>query len=322
MPAVPFSRLETEALALYAPPLRRKATWFKVRRVLQEFRELDGVRKTTDINAMSMALWLETYSHRAPMTNRSYLASFRPVCNYAKKMGYLKLTPWDIRRDWILFDLDEEDEPEKARHLSMDEIDLFMAQLDADALAGGWLDWRRQALGYMYIHTGLRNKEALGLKCADVHLERRVLRVRSRRQRKLKTRTSARVVGISPDLADVLARWIPRTGSEWLFPGIRRLTPWMHGSPGKKPLDELKAAAARAGLGHVTIHMFRRSLSTHARRLGITKDEMMDTLGHGSLKTQEDWYLEPDADNARELASRIRFRRTQELPPSRPVLTN
>jgi integrase len=141
-----------------------------------------------------------------------------------------------------------------------------------------------------------------------VLLDRGVIRVRSRRARRLKTRTSARLVGISPDLAVVLERWIPQCGSEWLFPGVRRKVPWFHGAPGKKPLDCIKAAAARAGIPHVTIHAFRRSLATHAKRLGINASETKGLLGHGSLRTTQDWYMEEDAADARDVAMRIRFR--------------
>lgn len=307
MPAVSFTRLEEEALALYAPPRRRKSTWFKVRCVLREFRELPGIRRSSDITPMAILRWIEAHDDRSPMTNRSYLKTFQAVCTYAKKMGYLRVSPWEIRTDWITFDLDEEDEPE-ARHLSIDELRALLDQLDAEALAGGWLEWRLQALGYTYVHTALRAREALGLKLVDIELKRGVIRLRSRRRRKLKTRTSERIVGIPDHLRVVYERWIPQCGSEWLFPGVRRKTPWMGGTSGKRPLDAIKAVAGRAGIEHVTIHALRRSLATHAARLGISRDERKDLLGHGSLRTGDDWYTEEDASNARDVAKRIRFR--------------
>lgn len=307
MPGIAYSEFEEEVLSLYAPPLRRKATWFKFRKVLQEFRVLPGIVETTDLTPKAIVHWLELHKDRAPMTNRSYLGCLRTACNYAKRMGYLTVTPWDIRRDWVTFDFDDDDDP-VPRHLSLAEVDRLLSLLDAEARAGDWIEWRLQTLIYTYLYTGLRKSEALGLKVKDVNLGQGLIRIRSRRERKLKTRTSARLVGVPPDLFPILSLWITRVGSEWLFPGIRRTGPWFHGGPGLKPLDQVKAAGVRAGVPHTTIHAFRRTIATHAKGLGLGELEVKDLLGHGSTQTQE-WYLEEDAAALRKMASRIRFPR-------------
>lgn len=308
-----YERFESEVLALYAPPHRRRATWFKMRKVLAEFAVVPGVRLAKDLTPLSVTRWLEAHSDRAPMTNKSYLSAMRAACNYAKRMGYLKVTPWEVRRDWITFDALEDHEPATPRHLGLAEIGRLLALLDAEAAAGDWPQWRLQALVYTYLHTGLRKCEALGLRLEDVHLDRGLVRLRPHSKRKLKTRTSARLVGIPADLGAVLGRWIPRVGPgcEWLFPGVRRTKPWFHGPVGRKPLDEVKAAGERAGVPHVTIHALRRSLATAAKGLGLGPLELRDLLGHDSPRTQE-WYLEPDAEVARRLASRIRFPRPRD----------
>lgn len=315
MPAVPFSRLEAEFLRLYEPPTRRRSTWYKVRQACAEVKALPTVHKTSDLTPGTILDWLAAHSDRAPMSNRSILLSIRALCNYAVFRGYLRASPWQFRKDWITFDEDVEDDGDDpiARHLSYVQIGTYLDQLDAEALRGGWLTMRTQALGYTYVHTGLRKNEALGLAVEDVHLRKRVIRIRSRRKRKLKTRTSVRLVGIPEDLAVVYERYIPfvahqpHDGPPWLFPGTRRKVPWFHGGPGKKPLDMLKAVGTRAGIENVTIHGLRRSISTHGPRLGLSRDEVRDLLGHATNDTQF-WYNEPDADNARDVASRIRFR--------------
>lgn len=308
MSAIAFSRFRDEVLALYQPPHRRKATWFKMRKVLLEFGDLPAVRRTSDITPSAILLWLAAHTDRRPITNRSYLNTFRAAVNIAVKMQYLRVSPWAIRTDWIVFD-DLEDDPDElpGRHHSIEELVAILAQADADAICGNWHSMRDQALVYVYAYTGLRKLEALGLKLADVHLDKELIYLRGRRARRLKTKSSRRPVGIAPELRVVLERWIPNCESEWLFPGSRRKSPWLHGSPGKKPLDRLKALGLRAGVPDVTIQSFRRSLATHSKRFGMGELEIRDLLGHTTVRTQE-WYLEDDAENIREAARKISFR--------------
>jgi integrase len=306
--SIAYSRFQEEILKLYEPPLRRASTWFKMRKVLTEFGALKGVETTADITPSAIGLWLAAHSTRAPLSNYTYLGTFRTACNIGRKHRWLRLTPWDVRKDWVTFDFDEEDEEDlrPVRHLSMAEIQTLLSALDGEARGGDWRASRLRALVYTYVYTGLRKCEALGLKVADLVPEG-VIRIRSRRIRKMKTRGSARLVGIPSELGEVLDPWVKLCGSEWLFPGFRRSTPWLHGAPGYRPLDRIQAAAERAGIGHVTIQALRRSIATHSRRLGINREEVAGLLGHDSVKTQE-WYVEEDLENAKDVASRIHFR--------------
>ena len=320
MPAVPFSRLQKEMLALYEPPFRRKSTWFKMRTVLREFSELPSVRKTSDITPIAIAEWLKRHSDRKQVTNQSYLKSFGAACTYAKKMGYLRVAPSEIRSDWfgqLDEDLDDDDgiavESTK-RHHSIQEIVAVLDQADAESLTGAWKEWRTQALIYTYAHTGLRKKEALQLKLADVALEKRIIMIRRRRRRTVKTKSSAAPVGIPDELAVILERWLPRTGCQWVFPGITRKAPWSEGSPGAKPLDMVKSLGSRAGIDGLTILSFRHSISTHCKRFGLGPLELKDLLRHSSIQTQEH-YLEKDYPNLRDIARRIDYRRFAGEPP-------
>lgn len=297
MPAVTFARFRSEVLDLYRPPQRRKATLAKMEKVLREVAELN-VRRTSDLTPGLICRWLERHADRRPATNRSYLGSLRAACNVAKKLGWLRATPWDVRADWIPADDEDDAEPLAKRHLTVLEIVRLLDQADAEAIRGTWQAGRLQALVYTYAYTGLRKAEALGLLTAEVDLVDHAISVRGRRSRRLKTRSSRRRVAIHPELGVVLARWLPRTECEWVFPSIRRESPWLNGGTGYRALDHVQALAGRAGIDGVTIQSFRRSIATHARRFGLGPLEVRDLLGHSSERTQE-WYLEDDlADQA------------------------
>jgi len=306
MPPVTFARFEREILDLYRPPQRRKATLAKMAKVLDEIHEL-GVRRTSDLTPGTIVRWLAAHAERRPATNRSYLGSLRAAVNIGRKLGYLRVSPWDVRSDWIPLDVEDDAVPTVRRHLTLDEVGLVLDQADAEAIAGSWPAGRLQALVYTYAFTGLRKAEALGLLVADLNLAGRYLEVRGRRSRRLKTRSSRRRVAIHPELAVILSRWISRTGSEWLFPTLRREGPWLHGPNGGKALDQVKALCMRCGIEGVTIQAFRRSLATHARRFGLGPLEVRDLLGHTSERTQE-WYLEDDLEDQRAAVGKIAYR--------------
>lgn len=306
MPAISFARFEAEVLGLYSPPQRRKATRDKMSKVLREVAEL-GVRRTSDLTPSLVVRWLAAHSNRRPATNRSYLGSLRAATNIGKKLGWLRATPWDVRSDWIPADVEDDAEPLPRRHLTVLEMVRVLDQADVEAIQGSWHAARLQALVYTYAYTGLRKNEALGLLVADVAIADRYLDVRGRRNRRLKTRSSRRRIAIHPELAVVLSRWLPRTECEWVFPSLRRESPWLNGPKGGKALDQVKALAERAGIEGVTIQAFRRSLATHARRFGLGPLEVRDLLGHSTEKTQ-DWYLEDDIEDQRAAIGKIDYR--------------
>lgn len=295
MPAVAFDRLATEVRALYEPPHRRKATFLKMDQALREFGTLSGVRKTTDITPVLIIRWLNGHQDRKPISNASLLSSFKAACNYAKKQGYLRVTPWEIRRDWIEVPEDDPDEP-TIRHHPIADIARVLNLAADEASGGGWNEARLHALVNTYAFTGLRKMEALGLKIADIDMQARIIRIRSRRKRTLKTKASAQPVGIADDLVPVLETWLRRCGSDWVFPNKLGTNHWSGGKPGKKPLDEIKALGSRAGVPGLTILSFRHSIATHAARWGLGPLALKELLRHTFVTTQ-DHYREVDLAN-------------------------
>ncbi|MEJ7637468.1 MAG: site-specific integrase, partial [Singulisphaera sp.] len=239
MPAIPFPRFVQELLELYRPPLRSKATRTKMAQVLREFAALPALRKTSDLSPPAIAGWIAAHPARSAVTTHSLLRSLRAACRYARIRGYLRADPFEWRSpaNWIR--PDEVRDP-RDKHHPAEAIARVLDLADRESGGGSWSAGRLQALAYSYAFTGARKSEILGLEVADVDLAGRLILLKSNARRRLKTRGSAQPVAIAEDLAEVLALWLPRTGSPWLFPGVTLRGPWLAGGPGVRALDQVK----------------------------------------------------------------------------------
>lgn len=314
MPAITFPRFEAELLALYQPPLRKPATLAKIRQILGEIRSLTGIKKTADLKPPAVAAWLETYREgRRIATLLSHLRTFRTICRYAVHQSYLKSNPFDWRSPCQWLQVDEgaprEDTDGFDRHLTTAEALRILAQADREASEGSWESGRLQALIYTFAFTGMRKMEVLGMRADDISLDDRIVHIRANPRRKLKTRGSAAPLAIAEPLADVLARWLPRIGCEWAFPGLRREGPWLTGGPGTRPLDQVQALGKRAGVAGLTMLSFRHTIGTLAEGWGLGELELQRWLRHTRRRTQ-DAYRKPDLDNLRGTARKITFTRS------------
>lgn len=147
----------------------------------------------------------------------------------------------------------------------------------------------------VYLLTGARESEALGLAVSDVSFDRRTITFRTNEWRRLKTETSHRVVPMPPQLEEVLRPYVfgARPPSHLLFPSFvggseRMVTDW------RKVLD---AVAVRAGWhpGEIRSKMFRHSFCAAALQL-LDGDEPISVytvsrwMGHGGSRLVERTY--------------------------------
>jgi integrase len=149
----------------------------------------------------------------------------------------------------------------------------------------------------VYLCTGMRRGEALGLPWSEVDLEEAVITLgRSR----TKTREKREVV-LGPRIVDMLAA-LPRV-SEYVFVNPRTGRPYNAMSPGRA----MKKAAERAGwadLTALTPHALRRSFATIAWKTGADKTLVGKLLGHkGTLA--EDAYIQVPLDDLRASAVKV-----------------
>lgn len=328
MPAIPFEQFRRKSLGLYPENVYAGASIRAVLQVLREFDELRTkqgrkiVRSSADLTSEAISAWLAAHARRSPARNQSLLRTLRPMLVFAVKSGYLPKAadPFELKspNKWAWPSSKAMPRRSPMRSKAADQVGVLLRMLDDEASLG-WKQARLRALGYSAAFTGLRAREILTLPVACVDLGRRALRVVETETWAPKTIASARAQPIADPLADVLREWIPMCGCAWVFPGVRRVGPWTSGAPGTKALDEIKAAARRAGIGDFTILGFRKTLATHATFMGITDDERRRQLGHTTVETARRWYEEPVIEEMRPVVNKIRY----PMPasgPSRPRL--
>jgi integrase len=305
MRPVSFSRLTDDVLALYGPSMRARATFRAMRQTLAELAAVRGVRKSSDLTVSTIARWIELHPGRSPARTESLLRNVRVVCNIAVASGWLAVSPFSVRKLGAWVRLDGKPRRPVHRHKTAEEVVRLLRLLDAEASGGAWAAGRLQALVYVYVYAALRRDEALHLLAANVDLGRRTITVEPVGTWRPKTVRSARTLPMAEPLAEVLALWLPRCGSPWLFPGRRLKSPWS-GGPGYKPIDLVRAAARRAGIGDVTIIGLRKTFGTLAKAMGLGPLEVKAILGHTTIATQAH-YDEEAVESLRGAMEKVRL---------------
>lgn len=325
---LPWDAFTAEFLSLYQPPMRSAATRARMRHVCSLLSSL-GVTSTDQLNAATVARFIAARPPgESPVTTHSMVGSLRAVCNYAASSGYCRVSPFALRKHWV-----RRGRPTREKqHHSREEIArvLSLARAEVDRKRG-WAQWRARrlyVLASLLAYTGLRRKEALWLRIEDVDLEHRMLLIRPRAGRRLKTEASAQPVPIPDALVPVLAEWLPHLALPdgpvpenapmpawnpegvrdpgWLVPNAYRTGPWEGGSNGSKPLDKLKALGRRAGVEGLTFLSLRHSWATHAELWGLSDAMIQRVLRHTNTQTQ--WhYRHADHANIREKVRGVGF---------------
>src|SRR5208337_4392217 len=207
--AIPFDRFRDELLRLYDPPHRAAATRRQIRSVLDLVTAL-GVKTTADLTSVMVARFIEARPPgQSPRTLQSYLRVLRGICNNAVINGYLRVSPFALRRvsQW----LGRIGPPAEKKHYSRDQIRRVLTLMAQDVqITAGWSQWRARrlyALTATVAYCGLRASEALYLHAADIRLEARYVNLTDRGRdggRALKTDASARPVPIPDALVPIL----------------------------------------------------------------------------------------------------------------------
>jgi integrase len=307
---IPFTQFQHEVLRLWRPPMRRPGTRSKVAQVLREF--APSCPTTDRLDELAIADWIAGHPGRAPAYVEGLLRHLSAVCTYGAhpRRRYL-WDPFDFRpvSSWLPAD-ELLTEPFK-RHHSAEEVRRVLATADSEALAGPWPARRLRAVVYTLAFTGAHKAEVLGLRLADIDLTRSTIAFRSHPKRRLKRAARAAVLPIARPLAEVLAGYLPEVREryprgEFAFPHHFGTGPWMHGRPGHRPLDCIRALGARAGVPGLTIVAFRHTVGTLSESWGIGELALQRILRH-ARRTTQDHYRHPDLALMREAIERIRF---------------
>jgi integrase len=214
------------------------------------------------------------------------------------------------------------EEDKKAKHYTRLQIISLLKQADKEVQEqpDDWERHRLRTLLYFEAYTGARVGEVLhlewdrevplhgGRKAKEVDFEEGIAFLNWKVEHGLKTKGAEAPVGLPDILLVVLQEWRGRRTCRWVFPNTAK-KPWTTGGPGYKALDQLKALAKRAGIGHATWKMFRHSMSTHGKQwFGLSREQMRIQLRHDDEETQKH-YDHADLANLRATVKGIDFRR-------------
>jgi integrase len=317
---VPWPRFKAEIAKDFSEP---KCTQGHASRFVQICRAMEalGVESTSDLNCAMVDLFVETRPPgQSKFTLRSLLVMIRTIANKAVRYKYLLVSPFTIRPISEMFKVGK---PKGKRHLTRVEIARLLEVLRGDVESTkGWAQWKARRLhvvACLGLYCALRKLELLMLHAADIDLVARVIRLTPHNERgEFKTPDSEQPVPIPDALVPILEDWLAHRldhpkgmpidlSCPWLIPTCDRSAPWTSGAPGTKPLHRLQAAAMRARIDGITLHMLRRSSATHMEGAGISRSMIARVLRHTGVKTTEDYYLQADEKNMVDAVRALEF---------------
>lgn len=155
-------------------------------------------------------------------------------------------------------------------------------------------------VGYMgilfMIETGLRSGELLALKWRDVELERSRIRVHATilnpmsnvkavYQDSAKTKSSNRIVPLTPKAKAILKRLMEERQTEWVFEskGMRYSY--------KQLVYQTKKLCREAGVTYYGEHVFRHTFATNCYYKGIDVKILSRLMGHSSVNVTYNTYI-------------------------------
>jgi integrase len=308
--AHPWPQFRRELETLYAPAA--KATRSKLRQVLSILEGL-GVATVADIGPELVHRFVASRPPgQSPHTLKSLLSVLRAIASHAEEMGYLAASPFRLRRMKISR-LVRVGPPAGKRFYAAAEVRRVLDFLAREIeLKEGWARWRARrlyALTATVAYCGTRAREAQRSHVADYDLVNRVFSIKPHDGR-LKTAASEAPIAIPPALVPILEAWLEHRLDHpegmtlpaevpWMFPGALRKSPWVHAASGHKPVDKLKAVAARAGVPGMTFQALRRSWCTRAEGLGIPQSMITRQARHADESTTRRYYQQRDIDALR-----------------------
>jgi integrase len=319
---IAWSAFRSEIVALYQPPMVAKPT---ARKTLQVLREIEGLDlrpdpsvgsepvRITSTADLTVLLVTKIIAGRPPgqsaYTLNSFLASIRAICSYAETSGYLRVSPFRLRKlsRWVRLPMLQD-----KRCLSRAEIrrilDLMAKHVEERT---AWPKWRSRRLLVTFaiaVYCGLRKMEILRLEVDDVDLANRVIWVRPHAGRQLKTRASEAPIPVPDALLPYILEWqqhrldAPRDfpmppSCPYFIPTLNRRACWVSGQPGGKALDRLQAVARQAGVEGATFQACRRAWATHAEYFGLGESMVARVLRHTTTATSKKHYRQAEIVN-------------------------
>ena len=235
----------------------------------------------------------------APATVNRILALLRTILNFAVAAGHVATSPVArLGRGRLMLAVERgklAPPIEKAEDVGR----LLAAVADIERETG-----RRglHALFATLVYTGCRRGEALGLRWADVDLDRRILTVR-RSYAGLTKSGKHRTVPIAPPLADILRAHRAAAPGELVFPDAAGEMQ----SPSAKLERVLFPALVRISHPRIRLHDLRHVFASHFVMSGGDIFTLQRILGHSSPQLTSDTYAHLSSGHMATAADRVSF---------------
>ncbi len=277
---VTLAEWRTDVLGIYAS--RRPSTRYRTKQALDLAIEVGGADALTSvIDPAFVTRVIESRPHWRPAYMNGVLRAFKAACKIAQLKTRRWIGPDQLESTrWIV---PENVAPLVVVHPRAD-VDKVLTHLASKAHT--WRGHRLHALACVYAFTGVRAKEALQAKLADLDLVKGVLWVWPNGT-PLKTEASRQPVPVCDELRRVLERWIAELKGDWLFPIKRADRPWLGGPHKDRPTARLVRAGKAVGVRGFTPQSLRHTLASHAAGYwGLSQYQIKLLLRHSNLSTQ------------------------------------
>jgi integrase len=253
----------------------------------------------TDVQARPVELWLQSL-RLSPKSKLHIRGLLSVLWDYAMWRGDI---PTERNPMSLVSARGTNKRTRKPRSLTVEQFQFLLAQFEND------LCFRTMLL--LAVSFGLRISGLLGLKWGDVDWLNKTIR-RERGVVKqivddVKSEHSARTMNIADELLEVLRLWRQTTQ----FAGERD---WMFASPaklGQQPLsytfvwESLAEASERAGIGHISSHVFRHTYRTWLDSVGTPVGVQQRLMRHADIRTTMNVYRDAFTADMRQASEKV-----------------
>jgi integrase len=200
-----------------------------------------------------------------------------------------------------------------------------MARGDLETFLDVIDDVRDRAMFYLFLCTGMRRGELVGLRWEDFDPETGRLTIRRRIMRSKiekgydydepKTRSGYRVNKLPPPVVEVLERWRERQDLErrcfrtwveggWIFTSRQHRLTGRHLDPSS--INRLlEGYLETAKLTRVTVHGLRHSFCTWLLQRGVSAKDVQEAVGHSRVSVTLDMYWEATSGSEERIADSV-----------------
>jgi integrase len=278
---------KTERMPKRASTRRGYDSWLS-NRVLPKW----GDSSITELQPRPVELWLDSLGDLSPKSKLHIRGLLSVIWDYAMWRGDV---PTQRNPMQLVVIANASRRMRKPHSLTVEQFHLLLKQFEDD------LCFRTMLL--LAVSFWLRISELLGLQWRDVDWLNKTVRIERGVVKQItdsvKTIGSARSMVCADELLEIVKQWKQATqfsaAEDWMFPSLVKL--------GRQPLsytyvwESLTAAAEKAGIPHISSHVFRHTYRSWLDSIGSPVGVQQKLMRHSDVRTTLNIYGDAfDAD--------------------------